>query len=456
MTFIYIIEILIGIFPIFKIARRKDINLFDVFLFFSSIYFAWVPLVVERDNFLFNGFVFRENIAFEANIICLLFFVVFFVAGVFIGSLNSFNITRTIRIIFNTLDVKKDASKVFFILCTIILLLCLYAFNEKIQMDSVSRDDIEAATDRAGGVFKLVSQLYQFAYPCLCFLYFLYFYKRKVHKAHINRLNYLTISFFVIMTLLGPRTQLAIMASLLLISLYSIDKRYFFSKRFKIQLLIITLLLPLTFVLITGFRFAVSLYKNDVVDVSLMRNPDLLYEAATTIDINDLESSNNAGSRSTYLYSSYVKSFTSSYQGFGLLALKALSYSMPRFLLPDKDLGGTQYLFENDFGEHIDIADSLILYSVMECRMLSSFIGLFIFSIYILIWHRVLNYMMLLKQRNKGIISAQYLTFAFFFAANIELGVDAYVANLFYAIITLLLILALLNYLTRIYSIKIL
>lgn len=367
---------LLGILPILKLViRKKDFNVWELVMFFSSFFFCIVPAISGEDSYKWlEGFVFNEG-----NIVIYLFIVASYILGL-----------RLINFIWRTKNARKNdiinityylrnysditCSKYVYILFSIVLFV---GFTFYIPINSVFIKTEDFSLDNTISYeTRIYVSIFEYIFTlCYVLLFFLFFrIKSSKHKKIIG----FFILLFLVETFFLPRRILLFYIITGFIILYSI-KREILNLKFYLKSLLIVLFIWLIYfpfynvMRSTSFRFDVNKPIESVTNV--------VEDTVNRWGDDSKRAKKDSEGRSLNLfYALYKLIENDQYPTYGKVYLSCIDVAVPKVINPSKGVGPEVGL-ERRMKLYTDQADSYLLYSYADFHIF----GGLLCSIYICI-----------------------------------------------------------------------
>lgn len=380
-----------SIYLIRKIVKRKDINCFDLILFFHLIYFSFCPLISNINDFRYDEIKLFEaasvDVTFEMSYVMNFFYLILVLVDVrwsnsrYAKRYNLINITFCLRHISDRFNPSNKWLIIYYIL---FLILSVGGFFTGI----VSFNRREAGLVGNDPRVLLVGNIVDSIRVIVTIILTIYLYKRYKNKT-INLFDKISAALFVGTMLLQSRTfQIEVIFSSLL-CLYSMNK-YFANRKVAITgILLFALLYTTVFPFMQKYR---ELKKWDTFNGKV--NYSLIDFDVVQRVLNGEASyyENNSSSRKLYLYSIAAKCVDVQPQ-YGSLTKLSVLYGIPSAIYKGKPQTASEDYIEKASGMYIDIADSIILFSIFDYGLLLAPIGSFlIFFSLLFVWDRIIRF----------------------------------------------------------------
>lgn len=423
-----VIASIFAIYPLQKLFRKDEINVFDLIILFHTIFFCIVPLVSDYSTFLWlDGFNFEQDIIFRIFIYYVLFIGAVFGIDLFWTKYYK-NVKSLINITYylNTLP-KIDISWIFlFILGVNLIISWLWYLPQASYMDTFEKYSQLKGYESSplylfyGSVFTM----------CISFSLIL-FLKNELTSKKKNILLVFLFGFGILLLFL-PRRIMLFYFIIGLITTYSIKREFFsFKSIFLIGILVLFIIkiyfpfynvMRWTSVKIDGNNFATSIIN-------------ILGDTGSKFEENKKHAKNVSEGRALNLYYALyriVKYDTSPDNGKLLIA--AIDHAIPKLLNPNKGKG-TELILQKKMRCNTDQADSILLLSYGDFGfylgpLYSVLLFLLIICIYVLLYR--CNYLYLNNGPFMGVMLIIYLISM---SWNVEAKLDGYFASYIHLIL---------------------
>ena len=380
-----------SIYLIQKIIKRKDINCFDLILFFHLVYFSFCPLISNINDFRYDEIkLFKAtsvDVTFEMFYVMNVFYLILVLVDFswsnskYAKRYNLINITLCLR----NISERFNPSNKWLILYYI--LLAIYSIGG-FFIGAVSFDRREADLVGNDPRVLLVGSIVDSIRVIVAIIITIYIYKRYKNKS-ITLFDKISAALFIATMLLQSRTfQIEVIFSALL-CLYAMNKHFANKKLAITGVLLFAVLYTTVFPFMQKYR---ELKKWDtyfgkvnysLIDFDVVKR--VLNGEASYYE-------NNSSSRKLYLYSIAAKCVDVKPQ-YGRLTKLCVLYGIPSALYKGKPQTASEYYIEKASGMYLDIADSIILFSIFDYGLLLAPIGSFlIFFSLLFVWDRIIRF----------------------------------------------------------------
>lgn len=424
------ISLLPIIYTINKVIKRKDLTAIDIVILYQSLYMSIIPIIGNQENIAYPIVRFSSEIhwfvfSVYTTFIILLIFMDRILQSNYCNTIYS--ITKYIRYLSKYIRVTYFSLLILFIF--IIYQWSVYYFNFQLKSSIIDLGDVrENIKEVNSPLTMLLNSIY------LIIRLFIVFYLTVV-IINLRDLNskFKIIIFFttlseIIFHLLISRTYLFESISIVFLIIYSLQKDNIRFSFFLKILFSFIFAVYIIFPIITTVRAAskdLMFHKENVNVLSII---EYSYDYITSKK-EIIKEKDNANERQWNVYQIIGYSYTAPYQNLSELILHSISYSLPSKLFPNKSKLGSQGIIERETKLYNDIADSILLFSVMGNRFFSPLIAcviyLIVFKVYIYIYRKVRVY-------TKNPYCCIIMLLAFFRFLNlIEYTMDRFINSIF-------------------------
>lgn len=429
------------LFVIIKIKRRSDLNAYDITLAFQTLYFGLIPLMSDPLDIEYPIVQNDVGVQFSAS----LYFGLFASTLVLLSRVydkrykNKYkllNVTFTIR---NWILKNQMSPKGGLILMYILVVLMFFRpFSSVVSAEELALSNLDAKRDLIAQnntpLAILLGDFYQYMRPVVAFI-LASFIIRGYQK---NIWFYLLCGLIFLFFMTSSRTFLFEFILFFVLVFYSCKKHTIKREQIIKWGVIMVLVITIFFPIISATRYVRLIYS--VHGQSNLSFYEMARESINlVVNANDLkEKFDNKDSRRWYVYQIYALATESDYQGYGELTMKAISFGMPRALYPNKDMGGSQATIEKQLHVYNDVADTLLLYGMMECKNISFIISILVFELLFYV-HEKLFFVMSAIFRSAWI--QMFIISCLFIRLNqVEWSVDSFIPTFIHIIICCFLI----------------
>lgn len=421
--FILLINILPLLYPLYKIYKRKDLNIFDFLIVFQAIFFLFIPAVKDietNDEVLFRYFVIYSSFNY-------------LILGIsrYTDKRNLESIVNMTRYLSRYSDFKIGILGQILLLLSLVVIFVYYLPTQALVLRFEETTGIR--TYAQSTIYLFLAALY-FVVRLLVSLIIVADYVN--HR--FNLINIFIFVVFVILALLGVRRDLIFSLLVFFIILYSL-KRDAFNVRFTIISLCIGF-----FVIAVYFPFYNIIRSSpikftthspiksvvEIVDYGLANYNNKIEKAEESTD-----------KRSLGLYNAFYKAIEKNPEwNWGSITCSFIDMAIPRFLNPNK--GGSGDLITRSIGVNTDIADSVLLTGVCEFGIFGGLYAVFLFLTVFIIYSLYSN---LLVTYTSSFLIPVYIVFSLFdMCWNVEV-IPTALFSWFFSSIPMILILYLLE-----------
>lgn len=391
------------VYPLKKLVRKQDINIWDLLLIFSTLMFAIIPFISKSESFLYYRFEYiSEN---EITLKVFIYLMSFFSLVLIIDRKwttqrgdeddNIINISLYIRH-YQPIYV----SKIFYVIILAILIISIFWYIPQKSI-IVQLESNYGMTYAESSALMIFAPIYSFAYALCAFIMF-----QNISKKNALIIIY-TITFFLLSLFLNRRTMLMHLIFIFLI-IYSINIETFTYKK------VFSYTLPFLFFVYIYFTFYNVVRYNKIhfnTNSPIESTINIVKDGLENWDSKKEEESSSTESRSLGLYVTLYKLVkydpTPSY---GELTLKSIDFALPSFINPNKGSGIQDELIIR-CRENKDVSDSILFDSYGELHM-----GGFIFALlyYWLFFKFNIFVSKLFLRHGEGSLVGVYMLFCFF------------------------------------------
>lgn len=413
-----------ALYPLFRMVKKKELNMFDLLILFSTLHFSVSP-IKEGEYANFTDFGVTNVFVFY-----FLFIYLLLVSDVIYHRNNDktnciINITKYLQ---NFYEIRFGLiGKLLIGLCLLVMLVYY-----------LPRATIVAASKDLGVVsYEESSLTMAFGYMMkvagfLLFLDFSYSIKNKKY----SRINICYLLAYTAILLFFPRREFLSGLLQLLIAIYSVHRRFFSMKRILMFGALAAFLWGVYFPFYNVIRWnPVNFDSNHPVE-SLVSIVEYGIENYAANSADQLESSEQ---RSLGLYQAvYMLASRNITPQYGKVTLASIDVAIPKVLNPNKG-SGSEGLLEQMTGAYVDIADSFMLLSYGEFGLLGGIYCCVLYLFFILLYSKYAKfYISVLSSRLVPIFVMFTLLDSLW---NVEGKVESYISWFFGSAFTVILIL---------------
>lgn len=419
-----IISSLPAIYPIYKIVKKKNINLFDLLIVFHTLNFCIAPLLskeTELENIIYSINVETSTRLFlyYTSFILLLLISSIYWSKAKSKSIDLINLTILISIVIGKIRVSK---KLIFILFVLSIIDLVY-FMPKIGILFIIQSDenINNQSYIYSSLIKVLFSLHTILFSLAVFLLF----RLKKRNLRTPLFLLITLLIFGIISFFIGRRYILSFALLIAFSHYSVNRnsiKLFDYLKYGIILII--------------FYFVLFPFFNIVRNERLFDNSKPISTVFKTIyfGVNNFSSSYHIASarteeRSVFLFGYlYDVINLNPYPQNGMITVASIDNAIPRVLNPEKGAGSDPLLTAIS-KKYTDISNSYLLHAYADFNLSGSFfcylMFIFVIGCYQLGFNLTKNF------SNHYSIALVFCISLFFFTYNIEAKFEDVLANLF-------------------------
>lgn len=430
-----LIASLFAIYPLYKFAKKDEINIFDLVILFHTIFFCLAPVVSDASAYQFlKGFSFEENIILKIFVyyvivlFCLLMIDVFWTKH-YKYTKSILNITYYVK----TLP-QIEISWIFIIFLFINLIISWFWYLPQTSI-------LEAFSnyyDSQGYTKTPLYLLYGIIFT-LCFSFTLILILKEKYSFKVSVLLLFILIGFALVLLFMPRRIMLYYLILALVIIYSVRRDFFTIKKNSIIVLILLVVLKVYFPFYNVMRRSdVKIDKDNFVS-SLIH---IVKDSTNSFNSKKEQATETTKGRSLNLYYALYRiiKFDKSPNNGGLL-IAAIDHAIPKFINPNKGMG-TEKLLQKKMYLKTDQADSILILAYGDFGLIvGAFYSFILFLLIISIY--VLFYRLNLSIFNFGsTFDILLIVYLISFAWNVEQKLDASFASFVHlSIMSLLLML---------------
>lgn len=426
MTFLTItcsITALPALFPLYRMIRKKELNMFDFLILFSTLHFCISPIKEGKLVHFSDLGIMREFIFYALYIFSILF-VDIICHRRYERSTSIVNLTQYLQR-FSKIEI-DIYGRVLIGLCLFIMLtyyLPHASIVAAVENTNISYEE-SSLTMALGNVIKVVGSF--------LFLDFSYNLKRK----ETNKINVFFLCLYILILLFFPRREFLSGLLQLLLTMYSINRSFFTLKKVVIMGCFASFLWVVYFPFYNVVRWNPVRFDSSHPVESLTQ---IVEYGINNYSQNSTEQLESSEQRSLGLYQAvYMLANRNISLGYGEISLASVDIAIPKVLNPNKG-NGSEPILENMTGAHVDIADSLMLLSYGDFGIVGGFYCCFLYAFVILLYNR---YAMFFKKKLSSASVPVFILFTMFdYLWNVEGKLESYLSWFFGSIFTILIIL---------------
>lgn len=405
-----VLGLLPSLYPIYRINRKLELNLFDFIILFHTLNFALVPL--WKGNIMhWSDIGIIETFLYYISFVVLLLCLDFFWHYLYEDRESLINITAYLKK-YNRFKISRTGSIILFMVLVISLVFYMPKATYILHLEDagvVMEHDEKVYTALLGSIFNIAG--------LILILYFSYNIKRLSLK------DYRLWMFvaYVIMNLFFPRRVFLLLLLQVTICLYAVHRNIFNFKviSFGCGLAIFLYLLYFPFYNIMRYGSGTVFFNPSAPIESLVK---LSSYAIDNWDTMNKEATTASDNRSLNLFDAiYDLIYYNPKPYYGELTWKAIDISIPKVLNPNKGEGSASIL-EKATKHNTDQADSYLLIAYGDYHYFGGFYALIIYFVLFSIYA---SYCRLLKKFfDVDILSLYFALMLFSFTWNVETSLD--------------------------------
>lgn len=417
LQFCLIISSLFILYPLNKLRKWEDLNFYDLIIIFHTINFCFSPLIyLSYYDLCIND---NTTIVFMLfYFLSILFIFIFDLISTNKSNKNSIvNISYLIRLKYDIIEMNNRFLLFLFLFSSFSFVYLISNSSPIFLNDRI--DDIVRKSYVESSLVTIVKFIYSLMYSItlICIA------KYKVNNKKIPVLIYLVfILFFLISFFLGRRIFLFYILYMMLVY-YSILK-----KEIKKYVVYFIMLISLIYFVLFPFYNIVRSTKLVDVDHPVNSIVNIVDYGIKNYNSGIFEAKESTNVRAVFLFSHLYEYIGNDHRPFyGYVLYNAIDHGIPQFMNPSKG-SGTEELVSNASGKGWDIADSFLLDSYADFKILGSII----FALYYLFFLNVLS--LILKCMKKTDSKWVFLVFILTLvdvSYNVEMKVDGLFSLLF-------------------------
>lgn len=434
------ISLLPLIYPLYKLIKRKELNLFDLVIVFSSLYYCVIPLVSSSENYNYSEIVNSQYIQFSIYsfynlfIYSLFFFNIIWSISSFNKKVHLINLSHSIEVYFRKIIIPPNILYLYVFFVIIGWIIYVYTLSASALTANLSYTDIrESLADNKNYQGSVALTIFNYLNSVIFSILIFDILKIKKLRKKIPIIYWIILANFLTISMLSSRTSF--LGKLIFVALvyYSLERLSFKWKNALKLFIVLFLVIGIVFPLVNIYRNSVRILGAEATNKNLIENFGFILN--TTInnysEMNK-ESSNAVGSRSVYVFQAFSSAFIINDEPeLGNLSSNAISFSTPHFIYPGKSITGSQLIIEKKLKVYTDIADSFLLFNKLEWGTLGAFICVLFFIFHFICWDLLLKIgISVLKNK---ILFFFPLISVFAICHDVELSPDTSIANLIQA-----------------------
>lgn len=352
--FLFVLAGLPIVYPINKIRQLKDINIFDLCILFSVLYFWIVP---ARD-FLINH-VFPDLVGHISTVVALnIYMWLLLLFAVTTRGNNMFNITRSL----SNLSVLKVSDKFLWFL----LIFSLFYFYKATDYSSLTEDNFEGNNTWTYG-FGLpwpLMIIVKSCNPSLSSFLLITFFMRPITPFY-KRMRMIVLVILSVTLMLGGKTLFICIAGFLLLYAYSKYRDKIKKKHFIGLFIGLFICFSFYFPLNQSFRYYKQFsVKNSTNHGFVATLKGFMEDDGISYDIKERVEAYQNG-RSMNLYNAFDWACISEWKGDGQMTWAIFRYIIPQRMIHDQ-WGNIMGYQMSGGGEKADVAESILSWFVAD------------------------------------------------------------------------------------------
>lgn len=412
-----------ALLPIVRIIRRKELNMFDFLILFSTLHFCVSPVKEMKYASFTNEGVYNLFIFYFCYIYSILFIDIY-CHRKFEYKNMIINTSRYLQgfsyIEFKPLGRVLIGLSLFVMLTFYLPRATIVA--SAVEMGAVSYEE-SSLTMAFGPIMKIVG--------FLLFLDFAYRLKSGVK----DKINTAFLLIYVSILLFFPRREFLSGLLQLMLSLYSVHRSFFTLKKVSMIGCAAAFLWLVYFPFYNVIRWNPVTFDSNHPIESLSA---IVEYGIANYSVNAEEQLESSQSRSLGLYNAvYMLANKNITPKYGEITGASIDVAIPKVLNPDKGTG-SEGILENMTGAHVDIADSFMLLSYGEFGVFGGFYCSFLYIFFILLYSK---YAQFYRGFAKSDLIPIFILFVMFDNLwNVENKVEAYISWFFGSIFTIIIV----------------
>lgn len=409
---LFLIACLFSAYPIYKIAKRKDINAFDIIILAHTLFFCLPPVISSQKEF--GQLIFIQQTTITIFVFYLLFALTLLIidrwySNQYKRSISIINITYSIRITFK--KVKIDNPNIFVII-SILFTIFTFAYIVPNGAFLFQIHNVVNRSYEASSVLKLSMAFFSIYFPVLIFFLFKF---KTMNNKYWKILLIIVILMFIAAFFMSRRTILTYIFEMMIIY-YAIYKQNLSLKKVGLFSIIILLFYSVVFPFYNTIRYSESLSSNQSTIDRIYNTFNDGFQNFSSSKETAMESTESRKLGVFNAIYNYERRNSSIFYGDVMQA--EISMCIPKVLLPSKSSTGAERMVERASRENSDIADSILLYSLADFKYLGCFYAVILFIISIGMYQ--LLFFLYRKVYKEYIYYIFIFPSLFFFLFNIE------------------------------------
>lgn len=412
-----IIASLFAIYPLYKLIKKDEINIFDLIILFHSIFFCIIPIFSDYASYKsLAGFSFEQNIILRLFVYYVIFIFFLFRIDLFWTKHYKYdksilNITYYIK----TLPQIKTSWLFIAILVANLIISWLWYMPQASYMETFSNFS-KLQGYESSPIFLLYTAIFT---TCFSFTQILLL-KEKLPLKKKNTLL-ITLIGFALLLLFMPRRIMLFYFILSIIITYSAKRSFFTRKKIVWITTLLIIIIKIYFPFYNVMRNTKIQIDSNNFTTSLIQ---IIEDTSNHFESKKGYAAESSKSRSLYLYYTLyriIKYDTSPSEGKLLVA--AIDHAIPKFINPNKGEGSAKILEEKTQYKK-DQADSILLLAYGDFGLLvGAFYSILLFSAIIgmFVYMNKLNSIFF---NNRSTIDILLIVYLISFSWNIEVSLE--------------------------------
>ena len=398
-----------ALFPFFRMIKKKELNMFDFIILFSTLHFCISP-IKEGGNSSFTDYGITHVFIFYCCYVYVLLFVDILCHRKIENKLLIINTTFYLQN-FTRIDFKVMGR----ILVGIGLLVMLTYYLPRATIVAAAKDlgtvsyEESSFTMAFGSAMKIIG-----------FLLFLDFsYRLKAGVKDI--VNTIFLLFYLSILIFFPRREFLSGLLQLLLAIYSVHRSFFTLKKVSLMGCFAVFLWLVYFPFYNVIRWnPISFDSNHPIE-SLS---SILSYGIENYSLNADDQLESSQERSLGLYNAvYLLAKRDITPQYGKITAASIDIAIPKVLNPNKGKG-SEGMLENMTGAHVDIADSFMLLSYGEFGVVGGLYCCFLYVFFIVLYSKYAQFYKIIIKSNLVPIFILFTTFDNLW--NVESKVESY------------------------------
>lgn len=427
---------LFAVYPLMKLARKDEVNIFDLIILFHTIFYCLIPLFSDYSAFQWlKGFSFEDDIIFRISLYYTISIAFLLIADVFWTKHYKYrksilNITYYIRIL-----PQLEVSWVFLALLFINLIISwVWYLPQASYFDTFSEFTKTQGYALKSPLFLLYGAVFTF-----CFSISLLLYLKENLSFKNNAVLVFTLLGFALLLLFMPRRIMLFYMIVSLIITYSIKRNYFTKKKIAWFIVILFVILKIYFPFYNVMRRTAVDIDSSNFATSLIH---IIEDTNSRFESKKESAAETSEGRALNLYYAlyriikYDKSPSN-----GKLFVAAIDHALPKFVNPNKG-NGTEIILEKKMFVNTDQADSILILAYGEFGLFVGTVYSFLLFVLIISIHALFEKINSVFSHNFSMIAFLLVVYLISFSWNVEGKLDGCFASFVHlAIMSIILML---------------